>query len=271
MFDCNIEQHWYQWKGKLMNKMIKISAVAAALLALTACNQEQQKSPVEAPVAAQLVLENDDQKAAYAIGVSMAEYLDQSVKKQEEVGVAIDRTIIAQGVADYLAGKSQLDPEQVKATLDTFSQKLTALFEAKAKEASAKVEAEGKAYLADNAKKEGVVTTESGLQYEVLTAGEGESPLATDKVTVHYKGMLIDGTPFDSSYDRGEPSTFPLNGVIPGWTEGVQLMKPGAKFKFTIPSTLAYGERDTPTIPANSTLVFEVELISVNKAQAVKS
>lgn len=253
-----------------MNKIIKISAVAAALFAITACGQEAKKEQTVAPVAAQLTLENDDQKAAYAIGVSMAEYLEQSVKKQEEVGVVIDRTLIAKGVADSLAGKSQLDKQQVKETLEAFSKKLTELFESQAKEAGAKVKAEGQAYLTENAKKEGVTTTESGLQYEVLTEGAGESPSATDKVTVHYKGTLIDGTPFDSSYDRGEPATFPLNGVIAGWTEGVQLMKPGAKFKFTIPSTLAYGERDTPTIPANSTLIFEVELLEVVKAEAAK-
>jgi len=248
-----------------MNKLIKISAVAAALLAVAACNDKEEQAVVAAPEVQQFVFENDDQKAAYAIGVSMAQYLEQSVKKQEEVGVTIDRTLIAQGVSDSLAGKSELDEKQVNETLETFSKKLSALFEAQAKEAGAKVKQAGADYLALNGKKEGVTTTESGLQYEVMTQGEGDSPLATDKVTVHYKGTLIDGTPFDSSYDRGEPATFPLNGVIKGWTEGVQLMKPGAKFKFTIPSDLAYGERDTPTIPANSTLVFEVELLEVVK------
>jgi FKBP-type peptidyl-prolyl cis-trans isomerase FkpA len=252
-----------------MNKFIKISAVAAALLAVTACGEQVKEQPqAAAPVAAPLTFETDEQKAAYAIGVSMAEYLEQSVKKQEEVGVKIDRTLIAKGVADSLAGKAELDKQQVDETLEAFSKKLSELFEAQAKEAGAKVKQAGDDYLATNAKKEGVVTTASGLQYEVLTQGEGDSPLATDKVTVHYKGTLIDGTPFDSSYDRGEPATFPLNGVIAGWTEGVQLMKPGAKFKFTIPSNLAYGERDTPTIPANSTLVFEVELLEVVKAAA---
>ena len=253
-----------------MNKLIKISAIAASLLAITACNESQEKAPAKVAVPTQINLENEEQKAAYAIGVSMAEYLELSVKKQEEVGVVIDRTLIAKGVSDTLSGKPQLDKEQVKATLEAFSKKLTERFEAKAKEAGAKVLADGQAYLDTNAKKEGVTVTESGLQYEVLTAGKGDFPKATDKVTVHYKGTLIDGTPFDSSYDRGEPATFPLNGVIAGWTEGVQLMKPGAKFKFTIPANLAYGERDTPTIPANSTLVFEVELIEVAEEQATK-
>jgi len=123
----------------------------------------------------------------------------------------------------------------------------------------------GEAFLAENAKKEGVKTTASGLQYKVLKEGTGKSPQATDTVSVHYRGTLLDGTEFDSSIKRGQPAEFPLNRVIPGWTEGVQLMKVGAKYQFTIPSKLAYGERGTPggPIPPNSTLIFEVELLAI--------
>jgi len=125
--------------------------------------------------------------------------------------------------------------------------------------------AAGEAYLAENKKKEGVKVTASGLQYEVLKAGSGKQPKATDTVVVHYRGTLIDGTEFDSSYKRGQPIDFPLNRVIPGWTEGVQLMQEGAKYRFVIPSGLAYGPRGTPGGPIgpDATLIFEVELLKV--------
>ena len=118
-------------------------------------------------------------------------------------------------------------------------------------------------YLADNKEKKGVITTTSGLQYEVLTEGTGDKPSATDQVKVNYKGTFVDGKTFDSSYDRGEPVTFPLNGVIPGWTEGVGLMSVGSKYRFVIPFNLAYGERGNQAIPGKSTLVFEVELLEI--------
>lgn len=121
----------------------------------------------------------------------------------------------------------------------------------------------GTAFLAENAQKEGVMVTASGLQYEVLQEGMGERPSAADTVMVHYRGTLIDGTEFDSSYSRGEPTSFPVNKVIPGWTEGLQLMSKGAEYRFYIPSELAYGSRSTGPIPANSTLIFDVELLDI--------
>jgi FKBP-type peptidyl-prolyl cis-trans isomerase FklB len=131
-------------------------------------------------------------------------------------------------------------------------------------ELGAKNKTEGEAFLAANAKKEGVVTLPSGLQYQILTEGQGENPKATDQVTVQYRGTLIDGTEFDSSYSRGQPATFRLNQVIKGWTEALQLMKPGAKWKLFVPAALAYGDKGAgPKIGPNSTLIFEVELISV--------
>jgi FKBP-type peptidyl-prolyl cis-trans isomerase FklB len=141
---------------------------------------------------------------------------------------------------------------------------LQEFFQKKQKEEAEKFIAEGKAYLDENAKKEGVTVTKSGLQYEVLQEGTGKSPKATDTVRCHYEGRLLDGSVFDSSYKRGEPADFGLNQVIPGWTEGVQLMKEGAKYRFTIPYLLAYGEQGAgASIPPFSTLVFDVELIKV--------
>lgn len=141
---------------------------------------------------------------------------------------------------------------------------LNEYFDNKARQQAQGTIAEGKAFLEANAKKEGVITTKSGLQYQVLTEGTGRSPKATDKVRCHYEGWLTNGNVFDSSYKRGEPADFPLNGVIPGWTEGVQLMKEGAKFRFFIPYLLGYGERGAgSSIPPYATLIFDVELIKV--------
>lgn len=143
-------------------------------------------------------------------------------------------------------------------------QMLNEYFENKAKEDAQQAIAEGAAFLKENGEREGVVTTKSGLQYEVLTAGSGKSPKATDQVRCHYEGRLIDGSVFDSSYQRGEPADFGLNQVIPGWTEGVQLMQEGAKYRFYIPYVLGYGERGAgSSIPPYSTLIFDVELIKV--------
>lgn len=243
-----------------MKTIFKASLIAAALVGVTACQQEEAKT---APVAKEVQLQTDEQKAAYSIGVSVATYITKSLEQQKELGLPADKSLVMQGFEDGLSGKALMDEEQVRLALTEFDKKINELRTAKAAEDAKKAIEVGQQYLAENGKKEGVTTTESGLQYEVLVAGEGASPKAEDTVKVHYRGTLIDGTEFDSSYQRNEPATFPLNRVISGWTEGVQLMKVGSKFKFTIPSNLAYGERDTGTIPANSTLLFEVELLDI--------
>jgi FKBP-type peptidyl-prolyl cis-trans isomerase FkpA len=176
--------------------------------------------------------------------------------------------MVIKGFSDGLGEEMQLTEEEMQTVLQNLDKKLNDKRLEQAETLATKSIAEGKKFLEDNKAKQGVTTTESGLQYEVLEAGNGEKPVAEDTVEVHYRGTLVDGTEFDSSYARGETAKFPLNRVIPGWTEGVQLMPVGAKYKFVIPSELAYGERDTGTIPANSTLVFEVELVSVEKAPA---
>ncbi len=164
----------------------------------------------------------------------------------------------AQAVADVLAGeKTALTDDEAQTTVSTFLQQ-------QQEEQSKAARAEGEAFLAENAKKESVTVLPSGLQYTVLREGEGRKPAATDSVKCHYEGTLTNGTVFDSSYRRGEPATFPLNGVIAGWTEGVQLMAEGAKYRFFIPYNLAYGERGAgQSIPPYAALIFDVELIEV--------
>lgn len=197
-------------------------------------------------------LNTEMEKVSYSLGVNVA----KSVKNQ---GLTkIDSEAIAQAFIDVFEGNElKISEQESNLILQDYFGKLT-------KEAqSANVEA-GQKFLAENAKRDGVTTTSTGLQYEVLAEGSGDSPKETDKVTVHYHGTLIDGTVFDSSVERGQPATFPVNGVIPGWVEALQLMKPGAKYKLFIPSNLAYGERGAGgSIGPNATLIFEVELISI--------
>ena len=192
------------------------------------------------------------EKVSYSLGVNVA----KSVKNQGLT--SIDSEAIAQAFTDVFEGNElKISEQESNLILQDYFGKL-------AKEAqSANVEA-GEKFLAENAKRDGVTTTATGLQYEVLAEGSGDSPKETDQVTVHYHGTLIDGTVFDSSVERGQPATFPVNGVIPGWVEALQLMKPGAKYKLFIPSNLAYGERGAGgSIGPNATLIFEVELISI--------
>ncbi len=240
-----------------MIKAVKLSAVAAAVALMSACGnaEPEQVKPV-----------TEADKQSYAIGSSMGKYLSENLKQNKELGINLDEKMIIGGIKDALAGKAQLTDEEIRTVmmaLETQARKLQA--EQQEKLAQSAI-AEGEKFLAENAKKEGITVTDSGLQFEVLTAGEGDKPLATDRVTVHYKGTFLDGTEFDSSYGRGEPSTFGLNQVISGWTEGVQHMPVGSKYKFYIPSELAYGTRGSGRIPANSTLIFEIELLDIQKA-----
>ena len=177
--------------------------------------------------------------------------------------------LLIKGLRDGLAGQQLLTDEEMQATMQAFQQQVQAQQEAKQKEIGEKNKMEGEAFLTKNKARQGVKATASGLQYEVLTEGTGPQPKATDTVTVNYKGTLMDGTVFDSSYDRGQPATFVLNQVIPGWTEGVQLMKVGSKYKFYIPAALGYGERGAGgVIGPNAPLVFEVELLSIGQPNA---
>lgn len=199
------------------------------------------------------------ERISYAYGLMISRQL-------KERGIEIDFEQFASAFQQIAAGDEPLLSEDEVAAAFAENQKAMDAKNATGED-KANLEA-GEAFLAENAKKEGVKTTPSGLQYEVITAGDGPKPKATDEVTVHYHGTLIDGTVFDSSVERGEPTSFPLNRVIPGWTEGVQLMPQGAKYKFFIPYDLAYGERSTgPHIKPYSALVFEVELLEIADSQ----
>ncbi len=247
-----------------MKSIYKISLVALAVVGLTACNQEKVETATT--TAPEIKLETVAQKQSYSVGASLGKYISEHIKEQEALGLQVDRNLVVQGFDSGLNDSLKLTEEEMQTVLQALDENLREKREAQAAELAEKSQAEGKAFLEANKAKKGVVTTESGLQYEVLQQGEGEKPSAEDTVEVHYVGTLIDGTQFDSSIDRGQPAKFPLNRVIPGWTEGVQLMPVGSKYKFVIPAELAYGNRDTGSIPANSTLVFEVELLSIEKA-----
>ncbi len=263
-----------------MKRLVLGTAVLAALMTV-GCNQETKTEPTAAEATAKapaekVALTTDREKQAYALGVMFAQQAKGTVESLTDMGLPLDESILRKGIQDGLNDTVQLEEPEMKEKLQVLQKEhmeLSRAAQEKAKEELAKQgeanKAAGAAFMAENAKKDGVKVTDSGLQYEVLTAGEGASPKATDVVKVHYKGTLIDGTKFDSSYDRGQPATFPLNQVIPGWTEGVQLMKVGSKYRFVIPAELAYGEHGAgPNIPPFSTLVFEVELLDVNPEEA---
>ncbi len=199
-------------------------------------------------------------KVSYSIGVEIG----KNLKKQS---VDVNSEFLVKGVKDAYSGeKLLLTDEEMQEALTAFQKEMMAKQHELAKKAGEKNEKEGEAFLAENKTKEGVTVLPSGLQYKVIKAGTGKKPKATDKVTVHYRGTLIDGTEFDSSYRRGQPVSFPVNGVIPGWTEALQLMGEGAKWQVFIPPKLAYGERGAgPQIGPNATLIFEIELISVEE------
>ena len=202
---------------------------------------------------------NDERiKRSYSVGYQVGGDFSRQ-------GMEINPEVLIKGIQDALSGtEPEMSEQEMRQTLVDLNKKVLALQKEKEMAFAERNSAEGKAFLDENGKKDSIKILSSGLQYEVIKGGTGAPPKATDTVTVHYRGTLIDGTEFDSSYSRNQPATFALNRVIKGWTEGLQLMKPGAKFLFFIPPDLAYGERGAGgTIGPNSTLIFEVELLSV--------
>ena len=237
-----------------------LCAVLAVFLVTVGCTAEEKKAEVK-----KAELSSPKDKVSYGIGMNIG----RNFSRQE---FDVNPDILAQGIKDVLAGGPTLmTEEEAQTTLVNFQQEMAAKHQAKMTELAEKNKAAGEAFMAENARKEGVVTLPSGLQYKVLVEGTGKTPGQDDTVTVNYRGALIDGKEFDSSYKRGEPATFPLAGVIPGWTEALQLMKEGSKWQLFIPSALAYGEGGAgPDITPNSSLIFEVELISIQPKESAE-
>ena len=235
--------------------MKKIALMLFCLLFLTvACKKDKADAPKETAT-----LNTQQEKVSYSIGMDIG----STIQKQ---ALDVDPAFVAMGMKDAFAnGTTLLTPEEAKDVLVKWQQEMMQKKVADMKKQADENAAKGKAFLEENAKKEGVKTLPSGLQYKIIEEGTGKKPLANDTVTVNYKGTLIDGTEFDSSYARNKPATFPVNGVIKGWTEALQLMNTGAHWMLYIPADLAYGERQAgPTITPNSTLIFDVTLMSIN-------
>lgn len=224
-------------------KKLLLPAVVIAMV-VSSCNA-QEKSNTN--------MKTEKDSISYSLGVSIANNLKQG--NLDDVNV----DIMAQGMKDFFANKPAMTVQACEGAIQTY-------MSGKEKAKGSENEAKGQAFLAANKKKEGVITTASGLQYKVIKMGTGAKPTLNDKITAHYHGTLIDGTVFDSSVERGQPASFPVSGVIPGWTEALQLMPVGSKWTLYLPSNLAYGERGAGgKIGPNSALIFDVELISIDK------
>jgi FKBP-type peptidyl-prolyl cis-trans isomerase FklB len=226
-------------------KQLMLPAFVVAMMAASCNAQDKSKSNAN--------MKNEMDTVSYGLGVSIANNFKTSNLD------SVDVDLMAKGMKDVFAGKAGMTQEEADKAINAFMMKKEKV------KADANVE-KGKAFLEENKKKPGVITTASGLQYQIIKEGTGAKPTLNDKITAHYHGTLVDGTVFDSSVDRGQPASFPVSGVIPGWTEALQLMPVGSKWKLFLPSNLAYGERGAGgKIGPNSVLIFEVELISIDK------
>lgn len=248
--------------------VLKTSLVIIAGTAMAACNTEPNNEPIESTQS--LDFENLEIRESYALGVQAGNAMNANLASLDGTDIVLNADVIAQGYADGISTESQMDEASLLEATTGFQTRVGAAMQAKREieqkastelaEANKKIGAD---YLAANKAKEGVVTLESGLQYKVIQAGTGKTPASTNQVKVHYVGTLIDGTTFDSSRERGTPATFGVTQVIKGWTEALQLMKEGSRWELTIPADLAYGPAGRPSIPGNSVLVFDVELLEV--------
>jgi len=257
-----------------MKSLFKVTMLATtmaiALNAPLAMAAEATAAPAASDAAPQApnnaAFKNEDQQSAYALGASLGRYMDNSLKEQEKLGIKLDKDQLIAGVQDAFGGKSKLSDQEIEQTLQAFEGRVKGAAQAKMEKDAKENADKGTAFADKFAKESGVKKTESGLLYKVEKEGSGDAPKDSDTVVVNYKGTLIDGTEFDNSYTRGEPLSFRLDGVIPGWTEGLKHVKKGGKIKLVIPPQLAYGKNGVPGIPANSTLVFDVELLDIKPA-----
>lgn len=232
-------------------KRITVALISVSLLMIAVSCKEKK-----------VQLKEEKDKISYSIGMDIG-------KNFKQQGIDVNATALATGIHDALTGtKPLLTEEQIRDTMTAFQQQMISKQSERFKQTADKNKTDGEAFLAANKIKEGVKSLPDGLQYKVLASGAGKSPKETDTVTTNYRGRLIDGKEFDSSYERGNPVTFPVKGVIPGWTEALQLMKEGDKWEIYIPSELAYGARGKGPIGPNSTLIFEIELIKVAEGTA---
>ncbi|MWN05145.1 FKBP-type peptidyl-prolyl cis-trans isomerase [Gilliamella sp. Pas-s95] len=241
-----------------MKSLIKITLVSSAIvLALAGCDKKTDK----------ITISTDAQKEAYALGSSFATYVKANLEQNE---VKPDQEYLISGFNETFSGESQLSKDEVKTILVAFSKRVQEESQARFEKQKTENTAAGDKFREEFAKQDGVKKTKSGLLYQILENGSDHHPTADDTVIVHYKGTLTDGRKFDSSYDRNEPAKFPLNGVIKGWIEGIQLVGVGGKIKLVVPPDLAYGDQDIPGqegkagIQPASTLVFEVELLGID-------
>jgi FKBP-type peptidyl-prolyl cis-trans isomerase FklB len=232
---------------KVKNLLFVVAGIS--LFFCVACSQNEKKS---------VVIKTTVDTVSYSIGRNFGEYIMQDLKGGGLDSV-LNKDLLLRGFEDILKGSPEvIKKEQAQAAMQVYFGNLQKKKYEKSKQA-------GEQYLVNNKTAEGVVTTASGLQYKIIKAGNGPKPKATDKVKVHYQGNLIDGTVFDSSIKRGQPAEFPVNGVVPGWIEALQLMPVGSKWQLVIPYQLAYGERGNQGIPPYSTLIFEIELLDIVK------
>ncbi|MGB2862174.1 MAG: FKBP-type peptidyl-prolyl cis-trans isomerase [Sedimentisphaerales bacterium] len=253
---------------KTRSKIVMLVLVFLTVMLVNAAEEDTQKDANEPQIIVQAtaekveILKTETEKVSYIIGTQIAGNF-----KSQNIEVNLDSLLM--GLKDALEGKKLvLSQGEMKKVYAGWQTKMRAKMAAQKAKEGAENLAAGIAYLEANKAKEGVKALPSGLQYKVITEGTGNTPTADDKVKTHYKGTLIDGTEFDSSYKRNQPAEFPVKGVIKGWTEALQLMKEGGKWELYIPADLAYGERGRPSIPANSTLIFEIELLEIVKATA---